>query len=334
MVFLPKGELDNDYLQIRREPAATRPISMSNTDAKIFAMVLNHKLSQLAQLTVIEQQRGFVRGRRMSDNLVEIDSLALHLDQNYNTGSGVILFDFASAFPSLSHDYIFAALHRLGVPPMILRALHSLYQRCRASVAIDGCDVIFIEIFAGIKQGCPASGSVFALALDPFVRMMCLRLPKPLNTVTAFADDLAVVAVNLLAALRDLYPDFATMLAASGLRLNAAKTLVLPIGSMTEHKVRRFLVEQLVEWTGMTIARFGRLLGISIGPEGGGTDMGARLRQVLGEFSRSKGNSWRFLAGLAKLPRLCGIRLRARCSIRSCAEAGAPHGKLGGSVLD
>ena len=46
----------------------------------------------------------------------------------------------------------------------------------------------------GIKQGCLASGTIFALALDPFVRMKCLKLPKPLNTNTAFADDLAVVA--------------------------------------------------------------------------------------------------------------------------------------------
>jgi hypothetical protein len=54
LVFLPKGSAEGDHLQLRRRPEETRPIMLSNTDAKIFAMVINHKLSQLAQTTVVE----------------------------------------------------------------------------------------------------------------------------------------------------------------------------------------------------------------------------------------------------------------------------------------
>jgi hypothetical protein len=266
MVFIPKGELEADYVQVQRPPEATRPITLSNTVAKLFAKILNGKLAELACSTVLGNQRGFVRGRRLQDNIIEAESLAIHLCKHFAAESGMILFDFASAFPSLGHSFIFAALRRLGVPDYILTALRKLYTHCTASILIGGCNNIEITIRAGIKQGCPASGSIFALALDPFVRLLCLRLPRPLNSIGAFADDIVVTVLHLLPAMRTLFPIFDLLLRAAGLRLNTKKTVIIPLGLTTEFNIRRFLIDALPRWGGMLIQPAGKLLGILIGP--------------------------------------------------------------------
>eukprot|EP00959_Pyramimonas_sp_CCMP1952_P093896 1964356-Pyramimonas_sp.AAC.1 len=46
------------------------------------------------------------------------------------------------------------------------------------------------EIEPGIKQGCPASGSIFALSLDPIVRALVCALPEPESCLCGFADEL------------------------------------------------------------------------------------------------------------------------------------------------
>eukprot|EP00959_Pyramimonas_sp_CCMP1952_P197032 4119993-Pyramimonas_sp.AAC.1 len=44
----------------------------------------------------------------------------------------------------------------------------------------------------GIKQGCPASGSLLALAVDPVLRRICLLLPRPVHSLGAFADEVGL----------------------------------------------------------------------------------------------------------------------------------------------
>ena len=50
-----------------RTPDSTRPIAMSNSVAKLLAMAINRSLAPIAQHTIIDRQRGFVRGRSITD---------------------------------------------------------------------------------------------------------------------------------------------------------------------------------------------------------------------------------------------------------------------------
>jgi hypothetical protein len=137
------------------------------------------------------------------------------------------------------------------------------------------------EIKAGIKQGCPASGSLFALALDPFLRMMLLRIPMRLSTVVAFADDLAAVLFQLHRSLRVLYQLFNLLLRATGLAINPRKTVIVPLGSSTLFTVKRYVLENLPAWAAFRIDDCGKLLGVWIGPG----SMEKRWRDATAKFS-------------------------------------------------
>ncbi len=56
----------------------------------------------------------------------------------------------------------------------MLRLLCALYRVCVAFLAFGGSIFGEISIASGIQQGCPLSGSIFALAVDP----SCATLPS------------------------------------------------------------------------------------------------------------------------------------------------------------
>ncbi len=73
LAFIPKGDDPHDALLVARTPATTRPISLSNTDNKYFALALNRPLAEAATVTVHPRQRGFVHGRSLIDNVLEVE---------------------------------------------------------------------------------------------------------------------------------------------------------------------------------------------------------------------------------------------------------------------
>ena len=87
-------------------------------------------------------------------------------------------------------------LHAVGIPPKVIRALKSLYSDNRHYFVFGGR---YLQAFcgaAGVRQGCPASTSLFLIATDPIIRALCLRILRPC-TIRAYADDIALVLTHI-----------------------------------------------------------------------------------------------------------------------------------------
>jgi endonuclease/exonuclease/phosphatase family metal-dependent hydrolase len=266
MVFLPKGEQDGDEHGIARLPESTRPLSLSNAVAKVVASAMNASLSQMAARTVSSRQRGFVRGRHLLDNVLETEASAVHFARFFGDSSGIVLLDLAAAFPSLAHSWIFSVLKKMGVPRFFRRALAKLYRKVNITILFGGSATAGFAAKSGIKQGCPASGSLFAIALDPFLRMLCLRLPAPLYTVSAFADDMAIVTRKLFHTLAIIADLFALLGSATAMKLNPKKSIIIPLGRQTAFAITRHIVESIPSLGGVLVRSHGRYLGFMIGP--------------------------------------------------------------------
>ena len=120
----------------------------------------------------------------MADNILEVSaSLTLWGDVEGNRDCGATLVDFKTAFPSLAHSWIFWVLSVMGLPSYIVHRIRALYNNIRTSIVYSGAVFLGFTVLSGIKQGCPMSGSIFALALDPVVRRMSARLPRPLSFI-------------------------------------------------------------------------------------------------------------------------------------------------------
>jgi hypothetical protein len=142
----------------------TRPLSIVNTDNRIVANALRDRLARFAGSICNPSQRGFLPNRRLIDNVVEID---FECRQAYVRGKrgALVLVDFSAAFPSLSQDFMFKVLEKQNVPEQYIRAIQQLYKGNMQFIQLEGSTTPSFCINSGVRQGCPLSPILFALAL-------------------------------------------------------------------------------------------------------------------------------------------------------------------------
>ena len=79
-----------------------------------------------------------------------------------------------------------------------------MYDGATSAVQINGHSHGPITIRCGVRQGCPMSMALYALCLQPLLRMLELRLPeiqigrsaRPVSAVV-YADDVTVFATTV-----------------------------------------------------------------------------------------------------------------------------------------
>ena len=80
---------------------ATRPLSIVNTDNRLLASAARLAWEPLLAPLISDDQQGFLQGRSMIRNLVELDYFSMLSSLTSENGAAV-LFDFRAAFPSAS----------------------------------------------------------------------------------------------------------------------------------------------------------------------------------------------------------------------------------------
>lgn len=120
------------------------------------------------------------------------------------------------------------ALRMQGVPEPILWALQGLYDGGTAQALILGEAGRPFTVARGIRQGCPASGPVWAVLYEPVVRRL-LRLAARVASIVpgVFADDIGIVADEIVPVARVIGALAARMTAGTGQRLHLATTQAL-----------------------------------------------------------------------------------------------------------
>lgn len=114
--------------------------------------------------------------------------------------------------------------------PATLSAPTSLLQEVRGGEAMVGewrYHCRWLRVTRGLRQGCPASGTVWALLYDPIVGGMWLFLPRDGLWTTVFADDIALAVRNLFRDLKVLRRYMDVVKVGTGLAPNADKSAVL-----------------------------------------------------------------------------------------------------------
>ena len=126
----------------------------------------------------------------MLANIVDVDEAMIDASLREDNPAA-ILFDFAAAFPSIDHDYIFDVLTSRGWSEWFIKVLKLLYWNNVCCISLGGVRNPGFEISAGVRQGCPLSPLLFAIISDVLLRRLSRTIPRAL--VRAYADDLAMV---------------------------------------------------------------------------------------------------------------------------------------------
>ena len=193
---------------------------------------------------------------------MDVDWEAMRVSLQSASGA-VILFDFNAAFPSLSHEYIFTTLQRIGVPEQATNLIRALYHNNKCEVALQGQRFGGFPMMAGIRQGCPLSPLIFVVVVDTLLRRILAEVPSA--KVRGYADDIALVTEDLLRDIPALQDIFARFAAVSGLHLNFAKTVIIPLGYTTPDQLHHHLQAINHPWAAAQCASHSAYLGITTG---------------------------------------------------------------------
>ena len=119
------------------EASGTRPLNVTNCDNRLLASAVKIVLEPIIGPLITTDQRGFLAGRSMISNLLDIDEAILnHALQGED--SAAIFYDFAAAFPSIEQEFFHQFFLKLGWPKWLLNFVHSLYWNNFCCICLGG----------------------------------------------------------------------------------------------------------------------------------------------------------------------------------------------------
>ncbi|CAI5967350.1 unnamed protein product [Closterium sp. NIES-65] len=92
-----------------------RPITLLSTVYKIIAKVMASRLKAVIHEVISEDQYGFIPGRQLA-GAVSVVADAIEAGANGKEDWYLMMIDFQKAFDSISRDYLFGTLRKLGLP--------------------------------------------------------------------------------------------------------------------------------------------------------------------------------------------------------------------------
>ncbi|XP_059578699.1 transposon TX1 uncharacterized 149 kDa protein isoform X1 [Alligator mississippiensis] len=220
-----------------------RPVSLLCADYKILAKALATRLrAVMASLTGPEQSY-CVPGRTIQDNLFLLWDL-LMASELFGLDIGLISLDQEKAFDRVGHAYLFQTLEAFGFGPLFTGALRVLYRDISSLLKVNGVLCAPFPARRGIRQGCPLSGMLYSLAIEPLLHTLRRRLSgvalpvatgpsaRPRLRLSAYADDVTVF-LNTQEDVRALADCQRAYERASSARINWAKSDTLLLGAWT-----------------------------------------------------------------------------------------------------
>lgn len=228
--------------------ANIRPITLLNVDYKIVARCIVGRMKSVLSSILSPQQHCAVRTRNIYDAVLAYRDCIGHVRADRTKRAAMLLIDFKNAFDRVSHAYLQRVMTTLGFGPIFTGLIQSLLGTATSRVNINGFLSRPLRIRRSVRQGCPLSMALFAIALDPLLRTIdhtCSGIQLGANRLTscAYADDLGVFlrTPNEVDLLHGALQRFER---ATGAIINPQKTVLLPLARWPKNVRRDWFTEQ------------------------------------------------------------------------------------------
>ena len=253
-------------------PGEFRPITVTSTFSRLYHCILGERFSNT--LPYNDRQKGFKKGDGLYFNSKLLQKTINEAKENYKNLK-VAFVDVAKAFDSVSHQTLWVACRRLGVPEHIVSYLKHFYAQGTTRIKLPGKLGRVIEIKRGIKQGDPLSVHLF----NAVIELCTEKLDKDIGyefknganlTFMAYADDIILFS-KTESGLKHNFKILEDQLALCGLNINYKKSATLGITSKRKKWVcnpKPILKNDQGTITALTINDTYKYLGVKIGALG------------------------------------------------------------------
>jgi hypothetical protein len=214
-----------------------RPLTLLNTDYKIYTKTIAKRLAEVAPGMIHEDQAGFVPKRSLYDH-TKTTHLVIEYCEMVGMNGCIIALDQEKAYDKIDHDYLWEILEHNGFPKIFIDRIKEMYKNTGKAIMINGVITRQFKVKRGVHQGDPMSCLLYNFAIEPLAeairksKLKGLKINEKINRliVNLFADD-TLVYLSEKDDIKKLEEIIDTFCKASTAKFNMEKTEYLPIGS-------------------------------------------------------------------------------------------------------
>ena len=235
---LPKPDKNRNFLN------NWRPISLLNVVYKLASSVIANRIKTVLESLVHEDQKGFIPGRCIAENVRLIYDVLFETKKQELPGL-ILSVDFEKAFDTVSWKFIESVLKYFNFGPSIISWIKLFQTGSESCIIQNGFISEFFYLKRGCRQGDPVSPYVFILCAEILGKM--LRKNKNVKGISInrkefllsqYADDTQIFLDGTEKSLQETLRVLDNFYVISGLKINIEKTKAIWIGSLSNSNRR------------------------------------------------------------------------------------------------
>lgn len=218
-----------------------RPIACCNTIYKCITKIMANRLAAVLPSIISLPQNAFVKGRRISDNIMLAQELFVDFHHEPCRPKCIIKVDFCRAFDLVDWNFIELTLLAFGFPPLFVHRMMTCIRSPKYSISLNGELHGFFPSGQGIRQGDPMSPYLFTLVMEVFTGILNTQTVKlgfdffwrckaTRLSHLFFADDVLLFSEANMTSLRLLLDGIHSFASWSGLNPNLNKSEIFLSG--------------------------------------------------------------------------------------------------------
>ncbi|CAC5410119.1 unnamed protein product [Mytilus coruscus] len=182
-----------------------RPISLLCFDYKLITKTLAKRLSKVINKLVDIKQTGAGEEKNIFDNIISISDIFDYMNLNDIKGF-LINFDQEKAFDKIKHEFLIKVLKKMNLPVEFIRWIKILYKDIKSKIQVNGQLTEEILITRSVRQGCPLSINLYALAIETLAssirtnkKIKGINIPNLKDPIKLFqhADDCTTITTDI-----------------------------------------------------------------------------------------------------------------------------------------
>ena len=224
-----------------------RPITLMPVIYKLIAKIIANRIKDTLLGCIHVNQYGFIPRRQITDNIAN-DYIGMEYAKYTKQDVLLMQIDIEKAFDTIQWDFVAATMVKLRFGPKMSQVIYWLYGSSTSSCIIEGELTDSWSLAKSVRQGCPVSALLYAIATHPLLLYMDhlvsigqlhgLQMKDGHDFVAqAYADDTSFLSQNNPNDMRVIMDALKLYGLAAGLQVNFKKSKLLPLTPYSWHQL-------------------------------------------------------------------------------------------------